>query len=97
MGTATIFKPIFSHMKAKHTILLIALGFCLDYIGSLSRIMHRSEAQVLLILATLLKVIGIVWLAYKVVTYDGFRRFMERWYVSSAKSKSLSSARLTNW
>lgn len=78
MGTAIIFKPIFSHMKAKHTILLIALGFCLDYIGSLSRIMHRSEAQVLLILATLLKVIGIVWLAYKVVTYDGFRRFMER-------------------
>ena len=65
-------------MKAKHTILLIALGFCLEYMGSLSRIMHRSEAQVLFILATLLKVVGMVWLACKVVTYDGFRRFMER-------------------
>ena len=73
-----IFKPILMHMKAKHTILLIALGFCLDYIGSLSQIMHRSEARVLFILATLLKVVGIVWLAYKVVTYEGFRRFMER-------------------
>ena len=65
-------------MKAKHTILLIALGFCLEYIGSLSRFLHRGEGQVLLILATILKVVGIVWLAFKVVSYDGFRRFMER-------------------
>ena len=36
-------------MKAKHTILLIALGFCLDYVGSLSRIMHRGEAATLLV------------------------------------------------
>ena len=65
-------------MKAKYTILLIALGFCLEYLASLSRILHRSEAQTLLILAALLKIVGVLWFAYKVMTYDGFRRFMER-------------------
>lgn len=65
-------------MKAKHTILLIALGFCLDYVGSLSRIMHRGEARTLLVIATILKVLGVLLLAYKVVKYEGFRRFMER-------------------
>ena len=63
-------------MKVKHIIVLIALGFGLGYLGSLSRIMHRGEAQVLLILGTLLKVLGILWLAYKVVKYEGFRKFM---------------------
>ena len=65
-------------MKAKHTILLIALGFCLEYVGSLSRIMHHGEAQTLLILATILKVSGVLLFAYKVVKYEGFRKFMER-------------------
>ena len=65
-------------MKAKYTILLIALGFCLDFVGSLSRIMHRGEAQALLVLATVLKVLGVLLLTYKVVRYEGFRKFMER-------------------
>ncbi|HEV7332988.1 MAG TPA: hypothetical protein VGN63_18270 [Flavisolibacter sp.] len=65
-------------MKAKHTILLIAAGFCLDYVGTLFRSWHWSQAQTLLLLATILKVAGILLLAYKVISYDGFRRFMER-------------------
>lgn len=65
-------------MKAKHTILLIAFGFCLDYIASLSRTLNRDEAHTLMVLATLLKVTGVLWFAYKVVKYEGFRKFMER-------------------
>jgi hypothetical protein len=65
-------------MKAKHTILLIALGFCLEYMASLSRIFNRSETQTLVMLATLLKITGVLWLAYKVMKYEGFRKFMER-------------------
>ncbi|MDQ3277949.1 MAG: hypothetical protein M3Q06_06470 [Bacteroidota bacterium] len=60
-------------MKAKHTILLIALGFSLDYLSS-----WFKSGQTLLLIATILKVAGILLLAYKVITYDGFRRFMER-------------------
>lgn len=65
-------------MKAKYTILLIALGFCLEYVASLSRLMHRGEAQTLFVLATVLKVLGVLLLAWKVVRYEGFRKFMER-------------------
>ncbi len=65
-------------MKAKYTILLIALGYCIEYIGSLSRIMHNSEAQTLLVIATILKVFGVIMFAFKVINYEGFRKFMER-------------------
>jgi uncharacterized membrane protein YidH (DUF202 family) len=65
-------------MKAKHTILLIALGFALGYLGTLTKIMHRTEANTLLTIGTILKVVGILWLAYKVIRYEGFRKFMER-------------------
>ena len=65
-------------MKAKHTILLIALGFCLDYLASLFRFLHRGDVSWLLILATVLKVTGMFLLAYKVITYEGFRKFMNR-------------------
>lgn len=65
-------------MKAKHTIILIALGFAIGYLGTLPGIFGRSAANVLLILGTLLKVLGILWLAYKVISYEGFRKFMNR-------------------
>jgi uncharacterized membrane protein len=65
-------------MKAKHAVFLIVLGFCLGFIGALFQIMHRSEAQSLLIIATVLKVAGVLLLGYKVVKYESFRKFMER-------------------
>ena len=65
-------------MKAKYTILLIALGFALEFVASLSRLFHRGEAHSLLILGTVLKILGVLSLAWKVVTYEGFRKFMER-------------------
>jgi hypothetical protein len=65
-------------MKAKHTIILIALGFAIGYIGTLTTILHRSEASILVTIGTLLKVVGILCLAYKIVSYEGFRKFMNR-------------------
>ena len=65
-------------MKTKYTILLIALGYCVEFWGSLSRIMHYSDAQTLLVIATILKVLGVILFAFKVVNYEGFRKFMER-------------------
>lgn len=62
-------------MKAKHTILLIALGFSLAFVAD---IMHSGEARSLLVIATILKVLGVLLLAWKVVRYEGFRKFMER-------------------
>ena len=65
-------------MKAKHTILIIALGFALDYLASLSRLFHRTEASTVLVIAAILKVVGVLWLAFKVVQYEGFRKFMNK-------------------
>ena len=65
-------------MKAKHTILMIALGFAIGYLGTLTQIFSRREANIMVILGTILKVLGILWLAYKIVRYEGFRKFMER-------------------
>jgi hypothetical protein len=65
-------------MKAKHTIILIALGFAIGYFGTLEKIMHRSEANILLTIGTILKVVGILGLAYKVISYEGFRKFMNK-------------------
>lgn len=62
-------------MKTKHAVLLIALGFCLEFVA---RIVHRGEAGTLLVIATIVKVLGVLLLAYKVVKYEGFRKFMER-------------------
>lgn len=65
-------------MKAKHTIILIAIGFALGYLGSLNHVFGRSQANILLTLGVILKVVGILWLAYKVISYEGFRKFMNR-------------------
>jgi hypothetical protein len=65
-------------MKAKYTILLIAIGFCLGYLGEQMRLMHWQGWNTVLLMSTILKVIGVLWLAFKVLSYDGFRRFMEK-------------------
>ena len=65
-------------MKAKHTILLIALGFTLDFFGTLLRITHGGYAGTIIVIATICKALGVLLLAYKVINYEGFRKFMER-------------------
>jgi hypothetical protein len=65
-------------MKAKYTILLIAFGFCLGFTGEQMRLMHWQGWNTVSLMATILKVIGVLWFAFKVLSYEGFRRFMER-------------------
>lgn len=62
-------------MKAKHTIILIALGFAIGYLASF---FHRSEAGVLVTIGVILKIVGVLGLAYKVISYEGFRKFMNK-------------------
>ena len=65
-------------MKAKYSISIIVIGYCLDFMGALFKIQHQSFADNVLILATFLKVFGLMLLAYKIITYDGFRSFMNK-------------------
>ena len=65
-------------MEAKHTILIIALGYCFDFAGAWSKITHASYADKLLLIAACLKVLGVVLLAFKIISYDWFKRFMNK-------------------
>ena len=65
-------------MKAKHTILLIALGYCFDFAGAFSKITHASYADKLLLIAVCLKVVGVLLFALKIITYEGFQKFMNK-------------------
>ena len=65
-------------MKAKYTILLIALGYCFDFAGAWAKVTHAPYANQLLLIATCLKVAGVVLLVFKIISYDGFQRFMNR-------------------
>lgn len=65
-------------MKAKYTIVLIALGFCLDFVGSLLKIAHYPHANTIFLMATVIKVTGVLWLTFKIISYTGFKKFMEQ-------------------
>ena len=57
---------------------MIALGFAIGYLGTLTQIFSRTEANIMIVIGTILKVVGILLLAYKIIKYEGFRKFMER-------------------
>lgn len=63
-------------MKAKYAIILIALGYCLDFVGAISKITHAPYANNLLLIAVCLKVVGVMLLVFKIISYEGFKKFM---------------------
>lgn len=65
-------------MKAKHAITLLVLGYCLDFIGGLFKILHTAEADITLTIAAILKVLGGLLFLYKLLSYPKFKEFMER-------------------
>ena len=65
-------------MKAKHAVILLVLGYCLDFIGGLFKILHRSEADAVMIIATVLKIFGALALLYKVTNYPKLKDFFEQ-------------------
>ncbi|NML20960.1 hypothetical protein HHL16_08750 [Pseudoflavitalea sp. G-6-1-2] len=65
-------------MKAKHALFLLAIGFVLEFLGSWIRIMHWAKSDYWTIAGILLKIAGVVLLAYKIVTYPGWKNFWNR-------------------
>lgn len=64
-------------MKAKHAIILLILGYCLDFIGGLLKILHSAEANITLTIAAALKVLGALLFLYKLLTYPKIKDFLE--------------------
>ncbi|CAN5844466.1 hypothetical protein BH11BAC4_BH11BAC4_09290 [soil metagenome] len=55
-------------MKLKHAIVLIVIAYCIDFFGSLQKILHTPHADTILIIATILKIAGWLLLLYKILT-----------------------------
>lgn len=56
-------------MKVKHALILLLVGFCLDFAGAVLKIMHQAHGDTILIISTVLKVIGGLLLFYKILTH----------------------------
>jgi len=63
-------------MKTRHSITLIVLGLCFDFIGALLKILHQPYADIILIIGTILKVSGALLFLYKISTYPKIKDFL---------------------
>lgn len=63
-------------MKVKHSISLLVFGYCFDFVGALLKILHWTNGDTCLILATVLKVSGGLLFLYKITTYPKIKEFL---------------------
>jgi hypothetical protein len=73
-----IFEPLTKfQMRVKHAIIFLVLGYCLDFVGAILKILHYSYGDEVLITATVLKVSGGIIPLYKILTYSKFKEFLD--------------------
>jgi len=65
-------------MKAKHALVLLVLGFCLDFIGGLFKLEHWEYGDQVLIVATVCKVAGTIVLLLKLLAHPKVKEFLNR-------------------
>jgi hypothetical protein len=60
-------------MKTKHAITLLVLGYCFDFVGALLKITHSPNADTVLKVGAILKVLGGLLLLFKILSYPKFK------------------------
>lgn len=69
-------------MKAKYAIFIFLAGFLLNLIGGWLKIIHLSfvgvNGNICLTIGSLLQSLGIILIIYKVLTYSGFKDFLNK-------------------
>ncbi len=65
-------------MKAKHALIILATGYCMDFVAALFKIMHMEYADNLFIVATVFKVIGLIAFVAKLLTHPKTKEFLDR-------------------
>jgi NAD-dependent SIR2 family protein deacetylase len=63
-------------MKTKHAVIIFALGLCFDFVGAMSKILHYSNADTLLIIGTVLKLTGALIFLNKLLTRPKVKGFL---------------------
>lgn len=63
-------------MKVKHIIALFIVGLLCTILGALFKILHWQLAPELLIAGTVIKVLAGIFAIWKILTTDGFKKFL---------------------
>lgn len=63
-------------MKIKHALVIFILGFLINLIGALFKIMHWPFANILLVVATFLEVAGGILFLVKILTHPKIKDFL---------------------
>ena len=63
-------------MKAKHALIILVMGYCLDFIGGLFKIEHWAYGDEMLIIATVLKVAGAIIFLTKLLAHPKVKEFL---------------------
>lgn len=65
-------------MKLKHGITLLAIGFCLEFVGGLMRILHYPHAVNILMIATIIKITALVFITFKMLSHPQLKELLNR-------------------
>ena len=63
-------------MKLKHSLIILVIGYCFDFIGALFKIMHWEYGDQMLIIATVLKVYGALFFVLKAVRHPKIKELL---------------------
>jgi hypothetical protein len=63
-------------MKTKHTLIILGIGYCIEFIGTLAKILHIALADFLLTVGMVLKVVGLILFLYKLFTHPKAKEFL---------------------
>lgn len=65
-------------MKAKHALVLLVVGYCLDFVASLFKIEHWEYADQLFFISTICKVTGTIVLLLKLLAHPKAKEFLNK-------------------
>lgn len=63
-------------MKVKHAIICIIVGYCINTIGALQKILHSTIANTILTTGMCVIVFGWLLLLYKILTHPKLKEFL---------------------
>lgn len=63
-------------MKVKHTLFIIVTGFIICTVGILMKIIHLQYANIVLLISSIIKIIGILLFLYKLMKSTNFKSFL---------------------
>jgi hypothetical protein len=65
-------------MKAKHALIILAFGYCIDFVAAMYKTLHWEYGDNLFIVATVFKVIGLIAFVAKLLAHPKTKKFLNR-------------------